>query len=63
MITRKTFPITRRWTSFAAFAALLLNAGSPLGGADAASTRDYLAPVPEQVYAGVPFDMPRVPVP
>lgn len=51
-----------RWIFLAASAAQLLTSASL---ADPASTakRDYFTPVPEQIYAGVPFAMPRVPVP
>ncbi|BET66972.1 glycoside hydrolase family 28 protein [Opitutales bacterium ASA1] len=46
-----------RLLRLAAIAALV---GSCAHASLAASTRDYFAPVPESVYAGVHFDMPRV---
>ena len=51
-----------RYLPFAALAALLF-AGGALHAADAMAKRDTFSPVPEQVYAGVYFAMPRVPVP
>jgi polygalacturonase len=49
-------------TSRAALAALFF-LGGLTHGAVAVVHRDYFEPVPEGIYAGVPFAMPRVPVP